>query len=120
MSQVFIYCISCSLILLSQSVTDLARGNAHGQERGTEDQDLGLERRSEDLALTVDTKIGDGQGHERDTVIKEGQGHGIESGGNIELTISKLYIYEYNIFYCCANGDQLVYQDYTVMIYAVS
>ena len=120
MSQVFIYCILCRLILLSQSVTDLARGNAHGQERGAEDQDLGLERRSEDLALTVDTKIGDGQGHVRDTVIKEGQGHGIESGGNIELTISKLYIYEYNIFYCCANGDKLVYQDCTVMIYVVS
>ena len=102
-------------------MTDLARGNAHGQERGAQDQDLGLERRSKDRALTVDTKIGEGQGHERDTVIKEGPGHGIESGGNIELTISKLYIYEYNIFYCyAANGDQLVYQDYSVMIYVVS
>mgnify|MGYP001796220501 FL=1 len=69
-------------------MTDLARGNAHGQERGAEDQDLGLERRSEDLALTVDTKIGEGQGHEKDTVTKEGQGHGIESGGNIEIIIS--------------------------------
>ena len=101
-------------------MTDLARGNAHGHERGAEDQDLGLERRSDDLAPTVDTKIVEGQGHERDTVTKEGQGHEIESGGNIELTISKLYIYEYNIFYCYANDDQLVYQYCSVIIYVVS